>query len=341
MKIANEKLFREHFTREHIQLSHKETNDATNQETNCVFSQLINSIIQRIENEEAIKNSENNLEKIVNFKCYYCKEESIFVCSNRTQLDEHLNQKHNEFCDSIKCFFCSDIYNINVIGDFIDHLKSLHSDQLLSTALNLPVEKEESENNFNWDSAEFKQFFDNKFVCFDEKYEKIKEDQHKCEEKSEMDELTMEIEEKPLKVEQTIVVSPKASSSSSSTTSSSSINATLRTSTTTPAIIPTTTTTTVSTATNGTKSSTAPSKTWTCQLCKKQFEQRVDLNKHQCIELNLKLFKKKKEIRKKKWREAHWKRIIDLSYIETTSLTQLSQNIADNLSFCIDGTNEG
>lgn len=83
-----------------------------------------------------------------------------------------------------------------------------------------------------------------------------------------------------------------------------------------------------------------PSKTWTCQMCKKQFDQRVDLSKHQCIELNLRLLKKKKELRKKKWKEAHWKRKIDLSYIETTSLTQLSHNIADNLSFCIDGTQE-
>ena len=78
----------------------------------------------------------------------------------------------------------------------------------------------------------------------------------------------------------------------------------------------------------------------TCQMCKKQFDQRVDLSRHQCIELHLKLLKKKKETRKKKWRDAHWKRKIDLSYIETTSLTQLSQNIADNLSFCVDGTQE-
>ena len=81
-------------------------------------------------------------------------------------------------------------------------------------------------------------------------------------------------------------------------------------------------------------------KTYTCQMCKKQFDQRLDLSKHQCIELNLKLLKKEKDKRKKKWREAHWKRKIDLSYIETTSLTFLSQNIADNLSFCIDGTSE-
>lgn len=66
----------------------------------------------------------------------------------------------------------------------------------------------------------------------------------------------------------------------------------------------------------------------------------MELSKHQCIELNLKLLKKKKDMRKKKWREAHWKRKIDLSYIETTSLTAISQNIADNLSFCIDGTSE-
>jgi hypothetical protein len=91
---------------------------------------------------------------------------------------------------------------------------------------------------------------------------------------------------------------------------------------------------------NNTTTTTNNSKTWTCQMCKKQFDQRVDLNKHACIELNLRLLKKKKEMRKKKCREAHWKRKIDLSYIETTSLTHISQNIADNLSFCIDGTIE-
>ena len=84
----------------------------------------------------------------------------------------------------------------------------------------------------------------------------------------------------------------------------------------------------------------APTRTYTCQLCKKQFDQRLELSRHQCIELSLKLLKKKKDMRKKKWREAHWKRKIDLSYIESTSLASVSQNIADNLSFCIDGTSE-
>lgn len=82
------------------------------------------------------------------------------------------------------------------------------------------------------------------------------------------------------------------------------------------------------------------SKTWTCQLCKKQFDQRIDLSKHQCIELNLKLLKKKKELRKKKWKETHWKRKIDLSYIETSSLSQLGANVCDNLAFCVDGTRQ-
>jgi len=100
-------------------------------------------------------------------------------------------------------------------------------------------------------------------------------------------------------------------------------------------------------------------------MCKRQFDLRNELNKHQCIDNNLRQLKKKKELRKRKvkkswflisfhplvmlfdllliliWnkiRDAQWKRKIDLSYIETTSLIQLSQNIADNLSFCIDGT---
>lgn len=81
-------------------------------------------------------------------------------------------------------------------------------------------------------------------------------------------------------------------------------------------------------------------KTWTCQMCKKQFDQRVDLSKHACIEMSLRVLKKKKDVRKKRSREAHWKRKIDLSYIETTSLTHIAQNISDNLSFCLDGTLE-
>jgi hypothetical protein len=81
-----------------------------------------------------------------------------------------------------------------------------------------------------------------------------------------------------------------------------------------------------------------PTRTWTCQMCKKQFDYRSELNKHQCIDASLRLLKKKDEIRKKKFREAHFKRCVDLSYIESTSLNKLSQNIADNLSFCIDGT---
>lgn len=81
-------------------------------------------------------------------------------------------------------------------------------------------------------------------------------------------------------------------------------------------------------------------KTWTCQMCKKQFDQRLDLSKHACIEMSLRALKKKKDVRKKRSRETHWKRKIDLSYIESTSLTHIAQNISDNLSFCIDGTNE-
>ncbi|RNA16504.1 MDS1 and EVI1 complex locus EVI1 isoform X2, partial [Brachionus plicatilis] len=79
---------------------------------------------------------------------------------------------------------------------------------------------------------------------------------------------------------------------------------------------------------------------WTCQMCKKRFDQRVLLNRHDCIDLRLKIFKKKKELGKKKLKDLQWKRKIDLSYIETTNFTNLFRNIADNLSFCVDGTKQ-
>ena len=40
-------------------------------------------------------------------------------------------------------------------------------------------------------------------------------------------------------------------------------------------------------------------KTFTCAMCKKPFEHRADLSKHQCLEQALKLMRKKKEIRSK------------------------------------------
>jgi len=64
------------------------------------------------------------------------------------------------------------------------------------------------------------------------------------------------------------------------------------------------------------------------------------LSKHQCNEQNLRILKKKKEIKKKRWRDIHWKRRMDLSHIETMSLNNITKNIADNLNFCIDGTYE-
>lgn len=82
------------------------------------------------------------------------------------------------------------------------------------------------------------------------------------------------------------------------------------------------------------------SRVWTCQMCKKRFDQRILLNRHDCIDLRLKIFRKKKELGKKKLKDLQWKRKIDLSYIETTNFTNLFKNIADNLSFCVDGTKQ-
>ncbi|CAF0716562.1 unnamed protein product [Brachionus calyciflorus] len=98
-----------------------------------------------------------------------------------------------------------------------------------------------------------------------------------------------------------------------------------------------------STSTSGSSSNTIlPTnvRIWTCQMCKKQFDQRILLNRHDCIDLKLRIFKKKKELRKKKLKDLHWKRKIDQSYIETTNFTHLFNNIADNLSFCVDGTKQ-
>jgi hypothetical protein len=78
---------------------------------------------------------------------------------------------------------------------------------------------------------------------------------------------------------------------------------------------------------------------FTCNLCKQRFDDRMSLSKHQRTEMLLKMEKKKKETRKKKLRDLHFKHKIDLSYIETTQLNNLTQQIADNLAFCIDGMN--
>ena len=83
-----------------------------------------------------------------------------------------------------------------------------------------------------------------------------------------------------------------------------------------------------------------PIRLWACSWCKSQFTHRNSLYKHKCIDVSLKNLRKKKEANKKKQNQMHLKRRIDLSYIETTSLTHYSQFIADNLAFYIDGTKD-
>lgn len=275
----------------------------------------MSTLLFKIEN--LINKSNSSLE----FKCHICtSDEQLF--DDEDDLKEHLLKVHNKNDKLFACLFCGKEFR--KLNFFCSHLRQLHKEEIASTQMITPLTLD-----LNTDTLDWSKLIDLKLndTTFESKSNEIDvEDSNSVDSSSALsssdkpdkndddDDAKLDMNEK----EDFDTAKHKPHHNKHHNNKHHIVK-----------------------MSNGFKShSSGSAKTWTCQMCKKQFDQRVELSKHQCIELNLKLLKKKKEIRKKKWREAHWKRKIDLSYIETTTLTQLSQNIADNLSFCIDGTNE-
>jgi hypothetical protein len=381
---------------------------------NNLMSFLLDKIEEQIDEEEREENSaakshltstsllQSSCQLYYSFKCYLCSNKF----TSKYDLNQHLSEQHLTHLDSFKCLFCSCIFNLKLMNEFLTHLKTEHRNAILDTLLIYPIKTGQSDHlnsnrnhmlltsqananvhettsdshkNFDWH-----EYFTNDRKCIspinesngNKKSEESdseemggrgesssaassNEDKRQLDTKSPHDNQGSFLDsndnedktkkpanghkaklsnkpKKPLKPSETNASSTISNDASNSSQIASNNNNKIANenqiiesnNTSVAPSNPTTTTTTTTT------------KTWTCQLCKKQFDQRVDLSKHQCIEINLKILKKKKELRKKKLRETHWKRKIDLSYIETTSLTQLSANVADNLSYCIDGTYE-
>jgi hypothetical protein len=258
-------------------------------------------ILNGIEGIETIKTIDN-IPYTATYKCHLCNNDhSSFV--NRIELQNHFTKQHSiEFnSKSLKCFYCQRLENN--LDSFFNHLKKDHQSSFIEECCLQMNDRNESKENTKW-----WHWFQNDSKQFQKSTtpQSIIINEISGDEESFNDNEVKEI--------------LSSSNNNNNTTTNKR-----KKSTPTPTPTPT---------------QQQSTRTYTCQMCKKQFDQRADLSKHQCIELHLKILKKKKEIRKKKWRESHWKHKIDLSYIETTSLTSLSQNIADNLSYCIDGTQE-
>ena len=286
-----------------------------------------------LENNENEEENEENLEKAVSqvmesmlkkidsdtpscfyYRCCMNMNKCGQAFQTRQQLRKHLDKAHTTQIEKISCFYCAKLFNCitnRQINDFFDHLKNDHN-ELVKESLLLDVgsilsatedpkrSEEELESMFNWTDH---------FASSDSEQANEDQDDNNTQDDSDRENNTNAQNNNNNKNED------DEENESSEESEAAAQNELL-------------------------DDANSKSRTFTCQMCKKQFEQRGDMLKHQCLEAALKLMRKKKEIRKKKWREAHWKRKIDLSYIESTSLTQLSKNIADNLSFCIDGTQE-
>ena len=227
----------------------------------------MNSLLNQI---ESMFKSENQ------FKCHIC--EDIFFVDVRS-LKSHLAMEHSyDFEDTFNCLFCDK--ELTRISGLINHLKSSHKESIITNRLISPVCFEHTDLIDSVDLDEFEE------AKFNEDITEIK---------------TYDIENE----DDSNSVDSSASSSSSSTkpnqkeTKKSDFEREGKNRPGRPSNKPAKIMENNSISTSCQASNV---KTWTCQMCKKQFEQRVELSKHQCIELNLKLLKKKKEIRKKKVR---------------------------------------
>lgn len=345
-EYSNDKL-KEHFLKNHLiqtwQINHSDSSDL---DCDSIIKNLISAMLDKIESFQSNKSP-------YNFKCYICKKTSPHqTFESKSSLTCHYNSSHPELklLDNFHCVFCDEV--VTYFDKYLNHLNMHHNLEVAETLIKFSTPivasnlKSESEfaNLFELHDilAPKTELLDVKSNKIDEAFDKemkldvIDEDSQSTkstapslitnESINKNSESSIDKEDNDIKCQKDDAKDiPQTSAAKQSEKSPKKIEVNGRKQTPSP------------TPSNQT---VVPTRTYTCQMCKKQFDQRVDLNKHQCIELNLKLLKKKKEIRKKKWREAHWKRKIDLSYIETTSLTFISQNIADNLSFCIDGTSE-
>lgn len=300
-----------HISKFHLSTGLIDPNEEESSDVEEIVKNLMNSLIQKIENG-----------KDFSFKCAMCSTSSF---QSKTELNTHV-AKHHEL-NEIKCVECSQNFSLKNPADLIHHVKQDHPHVLaqlftaktksndksfdLSEFFLTPLEETWTVENAKGDQDEDEEASSSASYNSNSQMKHSNEEEAASKSNEDNQSEPDEIESKPK-----TKVKPKLKKPFKPNCMEQPMLA------------------------NPTNEAASSTKTWTCQLCKKQFDQRIDLSKHQCIELHLKLLKKKKELRKKKLREAHWKRKIDLSYIETTSLTQLPQNIADNLGFCIDGTIE-
>ncbi len=199
--------------------------------------------------------------------------------SDLRSLKSHLTNEHSfEFENTFSCLYCDK--ELTRISGLINHLKSSHKDSIVLNRLVSPVG---SDQDAMLDSVDLEDY--EELSSADEGPVELKTCEIENDDSNSMDSsLTVSSSSsKPGQKGTTNQDRDDKSKSEYKSTKVSNKSAKL-------------------VENNSASSQPASVKTWTCQMCKKQFEQRVDLSKHQCIELNLKLLKKKKDIRKKKVR---------------------------------------
>ena len=230
---------------------------------------------------------EHMLKNEQQFKCHICSD--LFFSDLRS-LKSHLTDEHSfEFENTFNCIYCDK--ELARISGLINHLKSSHKESLITNRLQSPTSCFISDQLI--DSIDLDEYEDSS--SGDEEPANLKACEIQNEEDSNSMDSSLTVSSsstKPSRKETKTNENEKDSKSKSDYKSTKTINNKQQQQQQQSA----------KQVENSSSSSqqAVNVKTWTCQMCKKQFEQRVDLSKHQCIELNLKLLKKKKEIRKKK-----------------------------------------
>lgn len=72
------------------------------------------------------------------FKCNQCKEsdEAKFVkSSTKAQLTRHILTHHSDSINKLKCFYCSKLFDVKSISDYLSHLKMNHKQFIINDLL--------------------------------------------------------------------------------------------------------------------------------------------------------------------------------------------------------------
>lgn len=137
----DDKPMRYHIFKEHLssKVPSREEDNFEDEYTTAVIHGLLNDIIHHIEcgmtrNTFTVAASNKLiLTDYYFFRCNQCP--GVVTFERKAQLNKHMKIAHAECLNRLKCVYCSKLFEIKSIGDYLNHLKANHKQFIINDLL--------------------------------------------------------------------------------------------------------------------------------------------------------------------------------------------------------------